>query len=108
MGETLPVNYKEFDFKRTTFCVYNLETLQELWLTLSDIKKTQIWIEMNEKINNCVLVEYQITEWLVDELPLLYVSQLFIPRGNDMILMSFITENQSSHLSALNMFKNIR
>ena len=30
MWETLPVNYKEFNFKRTTFCVYNLETLQAL------------------------------------------------------------------------------
>lgn len=30
MGETLPINYKEFNFKRTTFCVYNLETLQAL------------------------------------------------------------------------------
>lgn len=30
LWETLPVNYREFNFKRTTFCVYNLETLQAL------------------------------------------------------------------------------
>ena len=30
LGETLPVNYGKFNFKRTTFCVYNLETLQVL------------------------------------------------------------------------------
>lgn len=30
LWETLPVNYGNFNFKRTTFCVYNLETLQAL------------------------------------------------------------------------------
>ena len=30
LWETLPVNYKEFNIERTTFCVYNLETLQTL------------------------------------------------------------------------------
>ena len=30
LWETLPVNYEKFNFKRTTFCVYNLETLQAL------------------------------------------------------------------------------
>ena len=30
LWETLPVNYEKFNFKRTTFCVYNLETLQVL------------------------------------------------------------------------------
>ena len=30
MWETLPVNYDKFNFKRATFCVYNLETLQAL------------------------------------------------------------------------------
>ena len=30
LWETLAVNYREFDFDRTTFCVYNLETLQAL------------------------------------------------------------------------------
>lgn len=30
MGETLPHNYRYFDFKRTTFAVYNLTTIQYL------------------------------------------------------------------------------
>ncbi len=30
LWETLASNYKAFNFKRTAFCVYNLETLQEL------------------------------------------------------------------------------
>lgn len=30
MWETLPMNYDKFNFKRATFCVYNLETLQAL------------------------------------------------------------------------------
>ena len=30
LWETLPVNYDKFNLKRTTFCVYNLETLQAL------------------------------------------------------------------------------
>lgn len=30
LWETLPQNYKAFNFKRTTFCVFNLETLQAL------------------------------------------------------------------------------
>ena len=30
LWETLPVNYDKFNLKRTTFCIYNLETLQAL------------------------------------------------------------------------------
>lgn len=30
LGETLPKNYKKFDFNRTTFCVYNIETISYL------------------------------------------------------------------------------
>lgn len=90
------------------FAQENLDMLEEQWLTLSDIKKTQIALnKYGEKIN-AVLVEYTITKWLINDLPLLYVSQLFIPKDNDMVLMSFITENKSSHLSALEMFKNIK
>jgi alanine racemase len=48
MGETLPVNYKEFNFKRTTFCVYNLETLQ----ALSKLnKKLKIHLFLNTGMN---------------------------------------------------------
>ena len=90
------------------FAQDNLDMLEEQWLTLSDIKKTQIALnKYGEKIN-VVLVEYTITEWLINDLPLLYISQLFIPKDNDMILMSYITENKSSHVSALDMFKKIK
>ncbi|MCF7835417.1 alanine racemase [Candidatus Gracilibacteria bacterium] len=30
LGETLPDNYRYFDFKRTTFCISNMEALQEI------------------------------------------------------------------------------
>lgn len=90
------------------FAQDNLDSLQEQWLALSGIQKTQIWLKDSWKKIIGVLVEYEITQWLVSEIPLLYVSQLFIPRGDNMVLMSFITEDQSSHLSALDMFKNIK
>ena len=90
------------------FAQDNLDTLKDRGLTLSKIEKTQIWIEKHWEKINAVLVEYEITQWLVDEIPLLYVSQLFIPQNKDMILMSFITENHSSQSSASSMFKNVK
>ncbi len=90
------------------FAQDNLDMLQEQWLTLSNIQKTQISLNRYGEKINAVLVEYTITEWLISDLPMLYVSQLFIPKDNDIILMSFITEEKSSHLSALDMFKNIK
>jgi hypothetical protein len=30
LGETLPNNYYDFDFKRTTFCISNIPTLEVL------------------------------------------------------------------------------
>ena len=86
----------------------NLNTLENHWLILSNVKKTQIILERYWEKINAVLVEYEITEWLVDEIPLLYVSQLFVPNSENMILMSFITEEQSSRTNASNMFKNIK
>ena len=48
MWETLPINYDKFDFKRTTFCVYNLETLQ----ALSKLnKKLKIHLFLNTGMN---------------------------------------------------------
>jgi hypothetical protein len=90
------------------FAQDNLDVLSDQWLTLSDLKKTQIWLKKRWERINAVLVEYQIKKWLVEDIPLLYVSQMFIPKDKDMILMSYITEDQSSHLSASNMFKNIK
>lgn len=48
LGETLASNYKVFNFKRTAFCVYNLETLQtlaKLW------KKVRIHLFLNTGMN---------------------------------------------------------
>ncbi len=48
LGETLPVNYDKFNFKRTTFCVYNLETLQAL---VKLDKKLKIHLFLNTGMN---------------------------------------------------------
>ena len=48
LGETLPVNYDKFNFKRTTFCVYNLETLQAL---VKLDKKLKIHLFLNTWMN---------------------------------------------------------
>ena len=90
------------------FAQDNLDTLENYWLVLSDIKKTQIWFKKREEEINAVLVEYQITEGLIDEIPSLYLSQLFVPDDDNMILISFITEDLVSHTNASNMFKNIK
>lgn len=90
-----------------TFAQDNLDTLEEQWLTLADIKKTQIKLKKESENVNAVLVEYKITGWLINELPLLYVSQLFVPDNHNVELMSFITEDSLSHSSAVKMFKNI-
>jgi hypothetical protein len=86
----------------------NLDALEDQWLTLSNIEKTQIWFEKNWEKINAVLVEYEITKWLINDIPLLYVSQLFVPNEENIVLMSFITEDKSSRLSASRMFKNIK
>jgi len=90
------------------FAQDNLDGMEEQWLDLSDIKKTQIiiWKESEDVI--AVLIEYKITGWLIDEIPLLYVSQLFIPDGYNIRLVSYITEDSSSHSSAVKMLKNIK
>lgn len=89
------------------FAQDNLDTLEKQWLTLSDVKKTQITLKKKSENINAVLVDYKITEWFIEEVPLLYISQLFIPDGYNIELVSFITEDSSSHSSAVNMLKNI-
>ena len=89
------------------FAQSNLDMLEEQWLVLSDIKKTQVKLETESGIMNAVLVEYKITEWFIEKVPVLYLSQLFIPDGHSVKLVSFVTENSSSHSSAVNMLKNI-
>lgn len=90
------------------FAQDNLDTLENQWLDLSNVRKTQIWLKRYWEEFNAVMVEYEIIGWLINDIPLLYVSQLFVLNDENMILMSFITEDQSSRASASNMFKNIK
>ena len=90
------------------FAQSNLDTLINNWLTITDIKKTQIWIKKNWKKENAVLLEYKITDWLISSIPVLYVNQLFIPDTNSVILMSYISDEAWASKSASEMFKNIK
>ena len=65
------------------FAQDNLDTLKDHWLTISKVKKTQVWIKKHWEKINAVLVEYEITQWLVDGIPLLYISQAcLLDQGN--------------------------
>lgn len=90
------------------FAQDNIDILEEHWLELSNMNKTQIRLQKGDEEMNLVLVEYEITNWLIPEIPVLYVSQLFIPYDNDIIMMSFITEDSSSRSSVSSMFKDIK
>ena len=90
------------------FAQNNLDALISNWLTLTDVKKTQIWIKRGGEKDNAVLVEYKITDWFVSSIPTLYVSQLFIPNTNSVILMSFMSDEAWASKSASDMFKNIK
>lgn len=89
------------------FAQENLDTLEKQWLTITDVKKTQIKLRNKSENINAVLVDYKITEWFIEEIPLLYISQLFIPNGHNVELISFVTEDSSSHSSAVKMLTNI-
>lgn len=89
------------------FVQNNLDVFEVQWLTISNINKKQIWFKKNWENIYAVLVEYEITEWLISELPLLYVSQLFVPNDDSIIMMSYITESSSSRSYASDMFKTI-
>lgn len=91
-----------------TFAQDNLDTLTLQWLTLENIEKKQIWIKKNWQPINCVIIEYDITQWFIDDVPILYVSQLFIPDNWNIILYSFTTEDETSRKNASNMFKVIK
>lgn len=90
------------------FAQDNIDILEEHWLELSNMNKTQIRLQKGDEEMNLVLVEYEITNWLIPEIPVLYISQLFIPYDNDIIMMSFITEDSSSRSSVSSMFKDIK
>mgnify|MGYP003807144117 CR=1 FL=1 len=59
LGETISKNYKKFDLSRTTFCVYNIETISYLAKRHKKIKihlfldtgMHREWIDQNELIN---------------------------------------------------------
>ena len=86
----------------------NLDVLEDHELVLSNINKKQIALQINWKETNAVLVEYEIVEWFVEEIPRLYISQLFIPDWNMVLLMSFITENSSSRNNMSKAFKQVK
>lgn len=91
-----------------TFVESNLDTLEDHELTLSNIKKKQIFLEREGKEINAVLVEYQITEWFIEEIPTLYFSQFFIPDWTNVWLISFITESSTSRNNMSKAFKQIK
>ena len=86
----------------------NLDSLEENGLTLSNINKKWVQIDKDDKKIDSVLVEYQISEWLIDELPVLFLCQLFIPDWNEVWLLSFISDDLSTHESMLSTFKHIK
>lgn len=91
-----------------TFVQQNLDTLEIQWLSLDKVKKNQIIINKNWKDINAVLVEYEITKWFISTVPKLYMSQLFIPGDNSIILFSYMTESSSARWYASTMFRKIK
>ena len=90
------------------FAKKNLDWLEHQWLSLSDINKNQIWIKSNSWDINGVLIEYNIISWFNEVVPILYLSQLFIPYWENVILYSYVTEDKNSRANASNMFKSIK
>ena len=90
------------------FVKENLDSLKINWLTVKDIKQTQINLIKNGKNIKSILVEYEITEWFIPEVPILYVSDLFIPVDSNILIFSFITEKSSVRSKASKMFKKIK
>ena len=90
------------------FVESNLDTLEDHELALSNIKKKQIFLEKEWKEINAVLVEYDITEWFIEEIPTLYFSQLFIPEWTNIWLISFITESSSSRNNMSKSFRQMK
>lgn len=89
------------------FAQDNLDILEDRWLLLSKISKTQVKIERDDAVYNSVLVEYEISGWLIENVPLVYVSQLFIPEWSNVLLISYITESESARDNMSNALKKI-
>ena len=90
------------------FAQQNLDVLEDQWLALSNVNKEQISIEHEWDKINAVLVEYEIIEWLIPEIPKLYLSQFFIPEWNNILLISFITENLASRNNMSKAFRQMK
>lgn len=90
------------------FAQSNLNTLYDYDLTIENIQKTQINIKDKNQNTNAVLLEYDITEWFIESIPVLYISQLFIEHDANVVFASYITESKQSRDYASNMFKNIK
>lgn len=91
-----------------SFVKQNLDSLEIQWLSLENIDKTQILINKKWKQVNGVLVEYEISKWFISKVPVLYMSQLFIPNNDSIILFSYMSESSSARSYASNMFKNVK
>ena len=90
------------------FVEENLDVLESHELALSNINKKWVTIEKDWNEINAILLEYEIIEWFIEEIPVLYLSQLFIPDWNTVLLISFMTENSSVRNSVSNAFKKIK
>ena len=89
------------------FAQDNLDTLEDHWLVLWEIKKTQIKIKKDNKKFDSVLVDYKISEWLIEDIPVIYVSQLFVPQWTTVLLISYISEDMSARDNMSKAFKNL-
>ncbi len=61
IGETLPDNYSKFDLKRTTFAVYNIDTIKALWKFR---KKVTVHLFLNTGMNREWIDQDQLSEVL--------------------------------------------
>ena len=90
------------------FIQQNLDVLEDYDLTINNLRKTQIQFKNDNKKYSSVLVEYEISEWFIPEVPLLYISQLFIAKWDNILLVSFTTEDSSSRNNMSNSLKKIK
>ncbi len=91
-----------------TFAQLNIDTLNDYNLTIENIKKTQINIRNKNQKRSAVVLEYDIMSWFIENIPPLYMSQIFVEDGSNIILLSYSTENIQARNDASNMFKNIK
>lgn len=86
----------------------NMDILESYNLIIKNVNKTQIQIDKNGEKLDSVLVEYEISEWFVPEIPLLYISQLFILDWDNVLLFSFTSDDQSIRNQISKCFKEVK